>query len=101
MAQEISNHIGGISPDELLRLRPHEHVLLMESKLIRCLQVRHYDDQMFGGRDRRRQKPSAKALSCATCKAGSINCARNDSPYGYHDIPLCSYSSAGSTVSRL
>jgi type IV secretory pathway TraG/TraD family ATPase VirD4 len=47
MAQEISSLIGGISPDELLRLRPQEQVLLMESKLIRCLQVRHYEDQMF------------------------------------------------------
>jgi type IV secretory pathway TraG/TraD family ATPase VirD4 len=47
MAQEIANLIGGITPDELMRLRPQEQVLLMESKLIRCLQVRHYEDQLF------------------------------------------------------
>jgi type IV secretion system protein VirD4 len=47
MAQDFANLIGGISPDELLRLQPREQVLLMESKLIRCRQLRHYEDQLF------------------------------------------------------
>jgi len=47
MAQELANVIGGISADELLRLPPDEQVLLMESKLRRCKQIRHYEDQMF------------------------------------------------------
>jgi type IV secretion system protein VirD4 len=47
MAQDFANLIGGISPDELLRLHPREQVLLMEGKLIRCRQLRHYEDQMF------------------------------------------------------
>jgi len=47
MAQDIANVIGGISADELLRLPHNEQVLLMDSKLRRCAQVRHYEDQMF------------------------------------------------------
>jgi type IV secretion system protein VirD4 len=47
MAQDLANLIGGISADELLRMPQDEQVLLIESKLTRCKQLRHYDDQMF------------------------------------------------------
>jgi type IV secretion system protein VirD4 len=47
MAQELVNVIGGISAEELLRMPSNEQVLLIESKLQRCRQVRHYEDQMF------------------------------------------------------
>ena len=47
MAQDLANVIGGISADELLRMPRDEQVLLIDSKLQRCKQVRHYDDQMF------------------------------------------------------
>lgn len=47
MAQDLANVIGGISADELLRLPSTEQVLLIDSKLQRCKQVRHYEDQMF------------------------------------------------------
>jgi type IV secretory pathway TraG/TraD family ATPase VirD4 len=47
MAQDLANVIGGISADELLRMPRNEQVLLIDSKLQRCTQVRHYDDQMF------------------------------------------------------
>jgi type IV secretion system protein VirD4 len=47
MAQDLANVIGGISADELLRLPHNEQVLLMDSKLRRCAQIRHYEDQMF------------------------------------------------------
>jgi type IV secretion system protein VirD4 len=47
MAQDLANVIGGISAEELLRMPSNEQVLLVESKLHRCRQVRHYDDQMF------------------------------------------------------
>jgi type IV secretion system protein VirD4 len=47
MAQDLANVIGGISVDELLRMPRNEQVLLIDSKLQRCKQVRHYEDQMF------------------------------------------------------
>jgi type IV secretion system protein VirD4 len=47
MAQEIANVIGGVSAEELLRMAPDEQVLLIESKLQRSRQVRHYEDKLF------------------------------------------------------
>jgi type IV secretion system protein VirD4 len=47
MAQDLANLIGGISPEELLRLPQDEQVLLIDGRLRRCKQVRHYEDQMF------------------------------------------------------
>jgi type IV secretion system protein VirD4 len=47
MAQDLVNVIGGISAEELLRMPGNEQVLLIESKLRRCRQIRHYEDQMF------------------------------------------------------
>jgi type IV secretion system protein VirD4 len=47
MATDLANVIGGISADEILRLPGNEQVLLIESKLRRCRQVRYYEDQMF------------------------------------------------------
>ena len=49
MAQDIANLIGGISPDEILRMPQDEQILLIEGKAIRSRQVRHYSDkQLFG-----------------------------------------------------
>jgi hypothetical protein len=47
MAQDLANVIGGISAAELLHMPVNEHVLLIDSKLQRCKQVRHYEDQIF------------------------------------------------------
>ena len=47
MAQEIANVIGGVSAEELLRMNNDEQMLLIESRLQRCKQVRHYDDKIF------------------------------------------------------
>jgi type IV secretion system protein VirD4 len=47
MAQDLANVIGGISADELLHMPRNEQVLLIDSQLLRCKQVRHYEDQMF------------------------------------------------------
>jgi type IV secretion system protein VirD4 len=47
MAQDLANVIGGISADELLKLPKSEQMLLVESKLRRCRQVRHYEDREF------------------------------------------------------
>ena len=47
MAKDLADVSGGISADELLKLPPDEQVLLIESKLRRRKQVRHYADEMF------------------------------------------------------
>ena len=49
MAQDIANLIGGISPDEILRMPPDEQIILLEGRTMRCKQIRHYSDkQLFG-----------------------------------------------------
>jgi type IV secretion system protein VirD4 len=47
MAQDLANVVGGISADELLKLPKNEQILLVESNLHRCRQVRHYEDHKF------------------------------------------------------
>lgn len=47
MAQDLANVVGGISADALLALPRNEQILLVESKLKRCRQVRHYEDREF------------------------------------------------------
>jgi len=47
MAQDLANVVGGISADALLALPANEQILLVESKLQRCRQVRHYEDREF------------------------------------------------------
>jgi type IV secretion system protein VirD4 len=47
MAQDLANVVGGISADALLGLPHNEQILLVESKLQRCRQVRHYEDREF------------------------------------------------------
>jgi len=47
MAQDLANVVGGISADALLGLPKSEQILLIESKLQRCRQVRHYEDREF------------------------------------------------------
>jgi type IV secretion system protein VirD4 len=47
MAQDLASLIGGISADALLGLPKSEQILLIESKLRRCRQVRHYEDREF------------------------------------------------------
>jgi type IV secretion system protein VirD4 len=42
MAQDFANMIGGISPDEIMGMRPDEQILLIEGNLMRCRQVRYY-----------------------------------------------------------
>jgi type IV secretory pathway TraG/TraD family ATPase VirD4 len=48
MAQDIANLIGGVSPDEILRMPPDQQILLMEGRTLRCRQIRHYSDGLFG-----------------------------------------------------
>lgn len=47
MAQEFANLVGGVSADEVMKLRKDEQILLVESKTIRCGQARYYSDEHF------------------------------------------------------
>jgi type IV secretion system protein VirD4 len=47
MAQELANLIGGVSPEEILRMPHDEQILLIEGKMTRCRQARYYSDKMF------------------------------------------------------
>jgi type IV secretion system protein VirD4 len=47
MAQELAHLVGGVSGDEIMKLRQDEQILLVEGKTIRCKQARYYSDQTF------------------------------------------------------
>jgi type IV secretion system protein VirD4 len=47
MAQDFANLVGGVSADEIMKLRQDEQILLLEGKTIRCRQTRYYSDQAF------------------------------------------------------
>jgi len=49
MAQDIANLVGGISPDDMLKMPKDEQLLLIEGQPLRCKQVRHYSDKDFKG----------------------------------------------------
>jgi type IV secretion system protein VirD4 len=49
MAQDIANLIGGVSPEEILRMPPDAQIILMEGRTMRSRQVRHYSDEQFIG----------------------------------------------------
>jgi type IV secretion system protein VirD4 len=49
MAQDIANIIGGISPEQIMKMRPDEQLLLIESKFMRAKQSRYYTDLAFTG----------------------------------------------------
>jgi type IV secretion system protein VirD4 len=49
MAEEFVNLVGGVSPDEVLKMPRDEQVLLIEGKLLRCKQARYYSDKEFAG----------------------------------------------------
>ena len=49
MAQDIANLLGGIAPDELLKMPGNRQVLLIDGQLHRAMQVRYYSDKgLFG-----------------------------------------------------
>jgi type IV secretion system protein VirD4 len=50
MAQDLANMIGGMSAEQILNMKPDEQLLLIESKLTRCRQVRYYNDALFAAR---------------------------------------------------
>jgi type IV secretion system protein VirD4 len=47
MAQDIANLIGGVSAEEILRMPADQQILLVEGRIVRCRQVRHYSDSAF------------------------------------------------------
>ena len=47
MATDLANLIGGISPDELLKMPARQQILLIDGKLHRSQQVRYYEDKAF------------------------------------------------------
>ena len=48
MAQDLANLVGGISPDEIMKMPKDEQFLLVEGQPIRCKQARYYNDKLFG-----------------------------------------------------
>lgn len=49
MAQDIANLVGGVTPDDILNMSPDEQIILIDGKLIRCKQVRHYNNERLFG----------------------------------------------------
>jgi type IV secretory pathway TraG/TraD family ATPase VirD4 len=49
MAQDFVNLVGGVSPDEIMKMPKDEQILLMEGDPIRCKQVRYFNDRAFTG----------------------------------------------------
>jgi type IV secretion system protein VirD4 len=47
MAQEFANLVGGVSADEVMKLRQNEQIVLIEGKTVRCSQARYYNDEHF------------------------------------------------------
>jgi type IV secretion system protein VirD4 len=43
MATDLANLLGGISPDELMKMHSRQQILLIDGKLFRAQQVRYYD----------------------------------------------------------
>jgi type IV secretion system protein VirD4 len=48
MAQDFANLVGGTTAEEIMNMPPEQQVLLIESKIMRCRQVRYYNDKIFG-----------------------------------------------------
>jgi len=47
MARDLANLIGGVSPDDILNMRPDRQILLIEGKPLQCRQTRYYADEAF------------------------------------------------------
>jgi type IV secretion system protein VirD4 len=53
MAQDFANIVGGISAEQIMKMRPDEQLLLIDGKILPCKQVRYYDDALFQTRESR------------------------------------------------
>ncbi len=47
MAQDLAAILGDVSPEEIMRLRADEQILLIEGKTLRCGQTRYYQENLF------------------------------------------------------
>jgi type IV secretion system protein VirD4 len=47
MAQDFANIVGGVSAEQIMKMRPDEQILLIDGKIIPCKQVRYYNDELF------------------------------------------------------
>ena len=47
MAQDLANIIGGVSAEQILRMKPDEQLILMDGRLRHTAQIRHYSDSLF------------------------------------------------------
>ena len=47
LAQDLANLVGGISPEQILKLSREQQMLLIEGQIIRCRQTRYYKDELF------------------------------------------------------
>jgi type IV secretion system protein VirD4 len=63
MAQDFANLVGGIAPDDILNMPPDEQIVLIEGKILRCKQIRHYSDKrLFGVANHRAVTPRTSSL---------------------------------------
>jgi type IV secretory pathway TraG/TraD family ATPase VirD4 len=63
MAQDFVNLVGGIAPDDILNMPSDEQIILIEGKILRCKQIRHYSDkQLFGVANHRAVTPRMSSL---------------------------------------
>jgi type IV secretion system protein VirD4 len=47
MAQDLANMFGGVSAEQIMKLRADEQILLVDGKVSRCRQARYYSDELF------------------------------------------------------
>ena len=47
MAQDLANILGGLLPEHILAMPHDQQILLMEGKVVRCMQARYYNDELF------------------------------------------------------
>ena len=47
MAQDFANIVGGISAEQIMKMKPDEQLLLVEGKNVFCKQARYYSDELF------------------------------------------------------
>jgi hypothetical protein len=47
MAQDLASLIGGVPPEEILRMALDQQMLLIDGKITRSRQARYYNDELF------------------------------------------------------
>jgi type IV secretion system protein VirD4 len=47
MAQDLANIVGGISAEQIMKMRADEQLLLIYGKNVTCKQARYYNDELF------------------------------------------------------